>query len=112
MPLLQKATQQQPKTEQKSEPLITESDLLKGLTIVITGLISICSRPQLENVLKMNGAKVTGSVSGKTSFLIVGEKLEDGRRGIESNKYKQATKLGTKIVKEEDLDDWFYNKLG
>jgi len=38
--------------------------------------------------LKKNGAKVTGSVSGKTSFLIVGEKLEDGRSGIEGNKYK------------------------
>lgn len=69
--------------------------------------MSVCSRDKLEEFLKNNGAKVTGSISGKTNYLIVGEKLEDGRRGEEGNKFKAAKAKGTKIIKEDELDNWF-----
>lgn len=53
--------------------------MLSGKTIVITGIINICSRDDLETQLKKLGAKITGSISGKTNYLIAGEILEDSR---------------------------------
>ena len=49
------------------------------MTIVVSGLINAVSSEKLEQKLKELGARVTGSVSGRTSVLIVGEKLIDGR---------------------------------
>ena len=64
--------------------------VLDTLTIVITGELTCSSRPDLSEVLKRLGAKVTGSVSKKTSILVYGHKLEDGRPVDQSNKYKSA----------------------
>jgi replication factor C subunit 1 len=86
--------------------------LLKGNIIVLSGLFSVCSRDKLDTFLKNNGAKVTGSISGKTSFLIVGSKLEDGRTVEEGNKYKAAKTKGTKIIKEDMLDNWCKEQIG
>ena len=36
------------------------------------------------------GGRVTGSVSGKTSYLVLGEMLEDGRPGKQGSKYAAA----------------------
>lgn len=47
-------------------------------------------RDTLEKIIKENGGKVTGSVSGKTNYLIIGEVLEDGRAVEEGRKYKAA----------------------
>ena len=51
---------------------------------------------------------MTGSVSRKTSFLIAGEKLEDGRLAETSTKYKKALELGTKILNESAFDDFLF----
>ena len=64
---------------------------MNGKTIVLTGNFSICSRDKLEEILKENGAKVTGQVSGKTNYLICGGILEDGREVTLGNKFKTAT---------------------
>ncbi|CAD8135885.1 unnamed protein product [Paramecium octaurelia] len=102
-----KQIEQEHQPEFKNDP-----DLLKGLTIVLSGLLNVCSRDKLEQFLKNNGAKVTGSISGKTSYLIVADKLEDGRKGEEGNKFKDATKRGTKIIRESELNDWLIDKIG
>lgn len=66
-------------------------------TIVLTGEFPI-SRETFTNTLKSLGAKVTGSVSSRTTILIHGDKLEDGRSYEEGNKYKKAKANGsTKI---------------
>ena len=52
--------------------------------------------------------KVTGSVSSRTSMLIVGSILEDGRPVSESRKFKTAQEKGTKILTETELDDLIY----
>jgi DNA ligase (NAD+) len=44
---------------------------LKGKTVVVTGTLSI-ERAEMEAMLRRAGAKVTGSVSKKTDFLVVG----------------------------------------
>jgi len=42
----------------------------------------------------------------------VADKLEDGRKGDEGNKFKEATKKGTKIIRESEVNDWLIDKIG
>ena len=63
------------------------------------------SRDDLTNILKGYGAKVTGSVSKKTTYLVAGEYLEDGRPKNQGNKYRKAEEIGTKIISYEELQE-------
>ncbi len=49
------------------------SDLLAGVTVVITGTLTSMSREQAEAAVVERGGKATGSVSGKTTVLVAGE---------------------------------------
>ena len=69
------------------------SDALAGMTIVISGNFSV-SRDEIKALIESNGGKNSGSVSGKTSFLLAGSKP-----GPE--KVKKAEALGVKILDEE-----------
>jgi DNA ligase (NAD+) len=71
---------------------------LTGETYVITGTLERWSREEAAAALEELGAKVTSSVSKKTTGLIVGE--EPG-----NSKLKQAQKAGTAILAEQDLAD-------
>jgi hypothetical protein len=51
-------------------------ECLSGKTFVITGVLDSLERPEAEDLIKRHGGRVTGSVSGKTSFLLVG--MESG----------------------------------
>jgi BRCT domain type II-containing protein len=55
------------------------NNCLQGLTIVLSGEFELVSRPKLEEFIKEKGGRVTSAVSGKTDYLLVGYKLEDGR---------------------------------
>jgi len=77
---------------------------MSGVIIVITGVTRI-DRDDLTNILKGLGAKVTGSVSKKTTYLLAGEVLEDGRPVNESSKFRKAQDLSTKIINFEELQD-------
>ncbi|WP_328620238.1 NAD-dependent DNA ligase LigA [Streptomyces sp. NBC_00354] len=46
---------------------------LEGLTVVVTGTLQSHTRDGAKEALQSRGAKVTGSVSKKTSFVVVGE---------------------------------------
>ena len=70
---------------------------LTGKTIVITGTLSGWSRDDLTEKLQALGAKVTGSVSGKTDYLIAGENA--------GSKYAKAEKLGVPILTEERIGE-------
>jgi replication factor C subunit 1 len=59
----------------------------------------------MEDILKSFGAKCTKSVSKKTTYLVYGEKLEDGRPVNTGKKYQQAEKLGTKKLNFSELED-------
>lgn len=52
---------------------IGKPNCLSGLTFVFTGELSSLSREEAQDLAKRYGAKVTGSVSSKTSFVILGE---------------------------------------
>lgn len=68
---------------------------LSGQTAVITGTLSQMSRDQASAYLQQLGAKVTGSVSAKTDFLVAGEKA--------GSKLNKAQQLGVRVLAEEDL---------
>lgn len=66
-----------------------------GKTCVVTGTLQDMSRDDVKALLTKLGAKVTGSVSKSTDFLIAGEKA--------GSKLDKAEKLGVTILSEEDL---------
>jgi DNA ligase (NAD+) len=72
------------------------SEKLKGLTFVISGVFNRHSRDQLKEMIEFNGGKNSGSISGKTSYLLAGENM-----GPE--KLKKAQNLGVKIIGEDDF---------
>ena len=72
-----------------------QSDILKGMTIVISGNFSI-SRDDMKALITSNGGKSSGSISGKTTYLLAGEKA-----GPE--KLKKAESLGVKVISEEEF---------
>lgn len=67
-----------------------------GKTVVITGTLSI-SRDEMKAWLEARGAKVSGSISAKTSFLLCGE---GG-----GSKRDKAESLNVPILTEADLED-------
>ena len=70
---------------------------LQGLTFVVSGVFQHFSRDQIKSSIEQNGGKVTGSLSGKTSYLLAGENM-----GPE--KLKKAEKLGIPIISESDYE--------
>lgn len=72
-----------------------EESIYSGKTVVVTGSLESYSRTEIKEKLESLGAKVSGSVSKKTDFVIVGK--EPG------SKYDKAVTLGIKIVTEEEF---------
>ena len=73
------------------------NDTLDGMTFVLTGTLEHYKREELTKILEDKGAKVTSSVTKKTTGVIVGDKP--------GSKYDKALKLGIKIYEEKDLDE-------
>ena len=73
----------------------SSDDTLSGMTFVLTGTLEKYKREELTKILEDKGAKVTSSVTKKTTGVIVGDKP--------GSKYVKALKLGVKIYKEEDV---------
>jgi len=67
------------------EPEPVESDEagseLDGLTFVFTGSVDGWTRSELQNLVERHGANSTGSVSGNTDYLVVGESPGQSKRG-------------------------------
>jgi len=96
----------QPHNQQVIEQLLSEIDIqlpvaskskqaLTGKTFVITGTLSDMSRDEARELLQAAGAKVSGSVSAKTDYLLAGEKA--------GSKLTKAEKLGVEVIDEAGL---------
>jgi DNA ligase (NAD+) len=68
---------------------------LDGKTFVITGTLSR-PREEIKAQLLALGAKVTGSVSGKTDYLLAGEEA--------GSKLEKARSLGVAVLSEDELE--------
>jgi DNA ligase (NAD+) len=77
------------------EKLTSDLQPLLGTTIVITGTLESMSRQDAKAMLEKAGAKVTSSVSKKTTMVLVGK--DPG------SKAEKAQKLGIRIVTETEL---------
>ena len=77
------------------DPFVEEdgSQLLQGVTVVITGSLNDYSRSEAKAAVEDRGGKVTGSVSGKTSALIAG--------ASPGSKMTKAEDLGVPVLGEE-----------
>ena len=82
------------------ENIKAESDVLSGMTIVVSGNFSV-SRDEIKGLIAVHGGKSSGSISGKTTYLLAGEKA-----GPE--KLKKAEALGVKVIGENE----FRNMIG
>ncbi|MFF4649930.1 NAD-dependent DNA ligase LigA [Streptomyces sp. NPDC001380] len=69
------------------------SDLLAGLTVVVTGTLASHTRDGAKEALVSRGAKVTGSVSKKTDFVVVGDNP--------GSKYDKAVELGLPVLDDD-----------
>lgn len=73
-----------------------------GKTVVITGTLPAMSRDEAKEKLIAAGAKVTGSVSIKTDYLLAGDKA--------GSKLTKAEKLGVQVIDEETMLEWLKQK--
>ncbi len=70
-----------------------DATLLAGLTVVVTGTLDGFTREQAHAALEARGAKVAGSVSGRTSFVVAGDSP--------GSKVTKAEQLGVTVLDEE-----------
>ena len=72
-----------------------EEQTLEGKTFVLTGTLTLMTRDDAKKALQARGAKVTGSVSKKTSYVVVGDSP--------GSKATKAEQLGVEILDEAAL---------
>ncbi len=78
------------------ERLSERTDKLGGATIVISGTFTHHSRDEYKALIEQHGGVNTGSVSGKTTYLLAGANMGPA-------KLEKATKLGVTIISEDEF---------
>lgn len=82
-------------------PIFEEKEIIaspfEGKTVVVTGTLNNYSRGEIKAKLELLGAKVSGSVSKKTDYVIAGEEA--------GSKLNKAIELGVKVLNEEEFED-------
>ena len=76
---------------------------MSGLTFVLTGTLSR-PRPELKQRLERLGAVVSGSVSGRTSYVVAGESS--------GSKLARARELGVTVLGEAELEELIRERAG
>jgi DNA ligase (NAD+) len=76
----------------------SEPGALEGLAFVITGTLPTMSREAATALIHEHGGRVTGSVSGRTAYLVVGDNPG-------ASKYSKGEKLGVPMIGEAELLD-------
>jgi DNA ligase (NAD+) len=72
-----------------------QGEALAGMTFVLTGTLPTLERKQVETLIEKHGGKTSGSVSARTSFVLLG--AEPG------SKYEKAKELGIPCIAEEEF---------
>ena len=71
-------------------------DVLKGKTVVISGVFTKHTRDEYKDLIERNGGKNSSSISGSTSFILAGENMGPSKR-------EKAGELGIKIISEDEF---------
>ncbi|WP_179320234.1 NAD-dependent DNA ligase LigA [Winogradskyella helgolandensis] len=80
--------------EISAEKLANQTEKLKGLSIVVSGVFHSISRNELKKLIEDNGGKVSSSISSKTSYVVAGDKMGPSKR-------TKAENLNIEILTEE-----------
>ncbi|MBO5715946.1 MAG: NAD-dependent DNA ligase LigA [Clostridia bacterium] len=78
-----------------SSTFVALDNRFEGLTFVLTGTLPTMSRDVASGMIKDRGGKVSGSVSGKTSYVLAGDDA--------GSKLVKAKNLGITIIDEEEF---------
>ncbi len=81
--------------EAEDAPAVTAPQVFAGMTFVLTGTLPTLKRNEAKALIEQYGGKVTGSVSRKTSYVVVGD--DPG------SKYDKAQELDIPILDEQAL---------
>ena len=73
------------------------SDVLKGKTLVVSGVFARHSRDELKALIESHGGKVGSSISSKISYVVAGENMGP-------SKLEKATQLNIPILSEADFE--------
>jgi DNA ligase (NAD+) len=93
--LIQRLRERGLRFELSREERRAEGGPLEGRTFVLTGTLPNLTREEATGLIKRAGGKVTGSVSGKTDYVVAGD--DPG------SKLAKAEELGTEILDEKSL---------
>lgn len=77
------------------DDVIASDSVLTGKTVVFTGTLTSLTRSEAKSKALSLGAKVAGSVSSNTDYVVAGESA--------GSKLTKAQELGVKIISEEDF---------
>ncbi|MGG5506087.1 MULTISPECIES: NAD-dependent DNA ligase LigA [unclassified Myroides] len=80
--------------EEKESTVV--SDLLKGKTIVVSGVFTQVSREELKQMIEDHGGKNGSSISSKTDYVVAGDKMGP-------SKLEKANQLGITILTEDEF---------
>ena len=76
---------------------VESNDIFANKTFVLTGSLTIFTRDEASEKIELLGGKTSGSVSKKTSVVIVGENP--------GSKYEKAKELGIEIWTEKEFEE-------
>ena len=82
--------------EISAEKLANQTNKLEGNIFVVSGVFEKVSRTELKKLIEDNGGKVSGSISGKTNYVVAGENMGP-------SKLAKAEDLGVAIISEDDF---------
>lgn len=82
--------------EISAEKLAAQTDKLKNLTFVVSGVFHSVSRSELKQLIEDNGGKVSSSISSKTSYIVAGDNMGPSKK-------QKAEALNIPILSEEEF---------